>query len=588
MRFRIAVAVALLATACGGSNSPDGSQDSRANDVAPSADSATDATAAPDALAFDSPTTDTVAMDSQVASDVVAVDGPPPDRAPPPPASCTAAMGGGRAATMMPTLITTLADRWHEAWLGSPAIGDLDRDGRNEIVVARHGRLIVWRPDGTIRWMVDVPGGGRIWASPIVADFTGDANLEVVFAARSSIYMYTAAGTAVAGFPVMWRDEVRSLAAGDVDGDGRLEIVAVTTTPLAGTGGLRDILQAFRADGTVQRGFPPNTTGASGCTTACYVTGGYDQNIALGPIDADGAWDVFAGQDNAYLSWHRGSGVAFDANPIFRMRPKVLGIRFLHDYALAQQGWAPDENTALQAHFTNSAPAIADIDANGTNELVILGSVQNAAQTNRLQGVGLWVLNSDGSRPPAWVAPFHAPTYLAGLWDFMGVNIVAATNQVSVADMDASVPGLDMVFAGFDGRIHLVGADRRERWTYPYTTTPDTLTGGVAIADLSGDGSPEVIFNSYSTATGTSALFVLNASGALQHRIALPGHGAMPVPTVADVNGDGTLEIVVSLKDGEDRVRSALVFTVPGSSTNCMPWPTGRANLLRNGYVRFR
>ncbi len=25
------------------------------------------------------------------------------------------------------------------------------------------------------------------------------------------------------------------------------------------------------------------------------------------------------------------------------------------------------------------------------------------------------------------------------------------------------------------------------------------------------------------------------------------------------------------------------VFTVPGSAANCLPWPTGRGNLLRNG-----
>jgi FG-GAP-like repeat len=114
------------------------------------------------------------------------------------------------------------------------------------------------------------------------------------------------------------------------------------------------------------------------------------------------------------------------------------------------------------------------------------------------------------------------------------------------------------------------------------------LTGGVAIADLSGDGVPEVVFASYSTQAGAGALHVLGAQGTLQHKLALPGRGSMAVPTVADVDGNGTLEIVVNLKDGEDRVRSALVYTVPGSAGNCRPWPTGRANDLRNGYVARR
>ena len=110
------------------------------------------------------------------------------------------------------------------------------------------------------------------------------------------------------------------------------------------------------------------------------------------------------------------------------------------------------------------------------------------------------------------------------------------------------------------------------------------LTGGVLLADLSGDGRPEVIFATYSTASDVSALYVLDARGSLLHRIALPTRGSMAVPTVADVNRDGALDIVVSLKDAVDRVRSVLVFSVPGSSANCLPWPTGRANALRNGY----
>ena len=60
----------------------------------------------------------------------------------------------------------------------------------------------------------------------------------------------------------------------------------------------------------------------------------------------------------------------------------------------------------------------------------------------------------------------------------------------------------------------------------------------------------------------------------------------MSVPTVADIDGDGTLEILVSLKDGGAAGGSVQVFSVPGSAPNCLLWPTGRANLLRNGYVR--
>ncbi len=73
------------------------------------------------------------------------------------------------------------------------------------------------------------------------------------------------------------------------------------------------------------------------------------------------------------------------------------------------------------------------------------------------------------------------------------------------------------------------------------------------------------------------------ANGQILHQIPLPGRGAMPVPTVADVDGDGVLEILVSLKDGGQG--EVLVYRVPGSADNCLPWPTGRANLRRTGFI---
>jgi hypothetical protein len=252
--------------------------------------------------------------------------------------------------------------------------------------------------------------------------------------------------------------------------------------------------------------------------------------------------------------------------------------------APAYKSGGVDGSTSNEPFVTS--PAIADLDGDGTPEIILLGSVQNASQTDRLKGVGLWALHHDASRLKGWETPFHAPDYLAGLWDYDGTNVVAATNQVTVADIDPSRPGPEMIFAGFDGRIHAVGADAKELWAVTYTTDENVLTGGVVVGDLSGDGIPEIVFNTYSIDEGKGALFILDAGGNVLHQIALPHRGAMPVPTLADVDGDGTVEIVVSLKDADDKVESAEVYTVPGSSTNCLLWPTGRGNLARNGWVR--
>jgi hypothetical protein len=120
-------------------------------------------------------------------------------------------------------------------------------------------------------------------------------------------------------------------------------------------------------------------------------------------------------------------------------------------------------------------------------------------------------------------------------------------------------------------------------WSSSYTTDDQVLTGGVVIGDLDRDGVPEIVFASYSPDEGKSNLFVLDAGGNNLWTIPLPRRGAMAVPTLADVDGEGSVEIIVSLKDAEDMVESLLVYTVPGSADNCLTWPTGRGNLLRNG-----
>ena len=506
-------------------------------------------------------------------------DGPP---LPLPSPSCEAASGGGAATVAAPALVYTLFDRWHEGWLASPAVADLDGDGTPEIIAPRDELLLVWHAsDGAVVWRAST--GGRIWSSPVVADLVPSrAGLEVAVASRGQLFAFDATGAALPGFPVTWRDELRTLAAGDIDGDGALELVVVTSDPLDGTD-RRDILMAYEANGAVVAGFPPNTGGAAGCDDACYVTGGYDQNLALGDVDGDDVVDIFAPHDNAYASLHAGTGRAFDAAAIFRNRTKFSGIRMMVDYRLAQQGYADDEAVDEQGHFTNSAPAIADLDGDGTNELVLLGSVQNTAQDDRERGVALWVMHHDGTRPAAWEAPPRFPDFLSGLWDYGG-NVVGITNQPTVVDLDPARPGLEIVFAGFDGRIHAVGADATTYWSHRYTSSATVATGGVIVADLSGDGVPEIVFNTYSTGGG-GALVVLDAAGNELHSVPLPDRGAMPVPTIGDADGDGDLDIVVSLKDGEDRVRQVLVYEVPGSGANCLLWPTGRGNYRRDGSI---
>ena len=56
------------------------------------------------------------------------------------------------------------------------------------------------------------------------------------------------------------------------------------------------------------------------------------------------------------------------------------------------------------------------------------------------------------------------------------------------------------------------------------------------------------------------------------------GNGAPAAATIADLDGDGQLEILVQTFDhGLD------IFTVPGSGGNCRLWTTARGGPLRMG-----
>ena len=55
-------------------------------------------------------------------------------------------------------------------------------------------------------------------------------------------------------------------------------------------------------------------------------------------------------------------------------------------------------------------------------------------------------------------------------------------------------------------------------------------------------------------------------------------------PAVADLDGDGHLELVISLKDTLGGEQGGVqIWDLPGSATNCVEWSTGRGGPLRQG-----
>jgi hypothetical protein len=106
------------------------------------------------------------------------------------------------------------------------------------------------------------------------------------------------------------------------------------------------------------------------------------------------------------------------------------------------------------------------------------------------------------------------------------------------------------------------------------------------VADLDNDGSPEVLFASWGeNDNGESGkLYVLNARGQQLFAVDLPAprggswSGGLAAPTLADIDGDGELEVIVNTVDA-----GVVAYDLPGTRYAHTLWPTGRGSYRRAG-----
>jgi hypothetical protein len=114
---------------------------------------------------------------------------------------------------------------------GSPAVADIDANGRHEIIVGSiNGNMYAWRGDGTgylnpdgLFAEVSLP----IWSSPAIGDLDNNGDLEIVCASwNDSVYAWHHDGNLLSGWPTFAQGDVwSSPALGDLDGNGDLEVV---------------------------------------------------------------------------------------------------------------------------------------------------------------------------------------------------------------------------------------------------------------------------------------------------------------------------------------------------------------------------
>ncbi len=501
-------------------------------------------------------------------------------------------------------------DTGETGWFSSPGLVDLNRDGRLEIVAPFYSTF-VFDAKGR-RLGAATATSGRVYAPGVVADMDGDRVPEIVVGGNEgTVAAYNLTGGALRlkpGWPASTCSggqcpETRGMAAADLDGDGRVEVVATTTN----TSSSGSQVFAFDGSGAAVPGWPRYNTGSdatfNGAGNQGY--GAYGENVGIGNLDNDRQMEVVVTFDNHQINVFNHDGTSVLASGYYTNRDsdnlgnrlgwgqfiRWLSPRVEADHYHRHVGPWPDINQTSWLQWTASPPSVADLDRDGRNEVIGVPNVEKN-EPYETQSYAFMVLDgAQGSgkrsarRHKGFVTPPLSGKPAARGGDYYPPEGIPAPAVVNLQgdrrrEIVASVP---------DGQVYAISPGGKRLWSYDYARgAAETFASEVVVADLNRGGPPELVFGTFGSAPGSGRLVVLSASGRRLHDIRLRnqgengnGIGIPAAPSIGDLNGDGRLEIVVTTFDhGID------VYRVPRSNAKRLPWPTGRGNLLRNGAAR--
>ena len=531
-------------------------------------------------------------------------------------AGCAA--GNGTAAVSAPRFVRTIATG-ETGWFASPSLVDLNGDGSLEIVAPFYSTFVFdakGHPLGK-----GTATKGRVYAPGVVADLDGDKVPEMVVGGNEgTVAAYELRGGKLRlepGWPASTCSggqcpEARGMAAADLDGDGRIEVV-VTTKNTSPTGSQVFVFDAkgslYRPKGAPATAWPRfNTLSGKGNDadfngTGNHGYGAYGENVGIGNLDDDPQLEIVVTFDNHQINVFNHDGTSVLASPWFRNRDsrfsgRRLGwgqfIRWLNPVVEDRHyhqhvGPWPDVRKTMWLQWTASPPSIADLDRDGRNEVIGLPNAE-MKEPYETQAYAFMVLDGaqkggarSGRRHAGFVTlPLSGKPAVRPDGDWYPPSGIPSSTVVDIAgdprpEIVASVP---------DGFVYAVAPSGKRLWRYDYARgAAKTFASEVVAADLNRDGTPELIFGTYALTPGAGRLVVLSAAGKKLYDLKLPhqgtdgnGIGVPAAPSIGDLDKDGRLEIVLTTFDhGID------VFRVPGSGTNCLAWPTGRGNTLRNG-----
>ncbi len=480
-------------------------------------------------------------------------------------------------------------------WYASPAVADLDGDGKPEVIWTDYRIVAVNGENGSDQWVVTSPGGGRGWPSVVVGDVDRNGGLEIITAHSDGwVSILDSNGTPFSSWPRQMTpgDEMRSLAVGDVDANGDLEILICATRS-------ENQWYLLEHTGAVRPGWPVHSPDSD---SNGYAAGCYNENVGLADLDGDGRAEMIGPNDTHYIAGYNDDGTPLRANAIYgtvggQNKPWAR-VGFHYDNAVDLRGYAnclpgvpPLEP---RPNFADTAPTLADVNGDGVKEIIVVGNEYDCRTSPYTDLYHTpYILNVDRTRWSGngfdWTSLPVPDGNAAPLSEDYNVIETAEPNPVA-ADLDGD-GRLEILYASYDGRLHAYWLDRTEHGSWPFEVTNSgegfiRFASEPAVVDLDNNGQAEVIFTTW-TQKGSNAagqLIVASSTGAQLYAVNLPREvsedwdGAMAAPTVANIDADTDLEVVFGTAH-----TGLVAYALPGSSGARVLWGTGRGSYLRAG-----